>query len=47
MGACDMLIQQLGCKTAGFLFLIELEGCKGRDKIKKISENVISLAIFD
>ena len=37
VGACDSLVKQLGCTTAGFLFIIELEGCKGREKLKKIS----------
>ncbi len=45
--AAAQLAEKLGAKTAGFTFIIELVGLKGREKLLKTTPMVFSLAKYN
>jgi adenine phosphoribosyltransferase len=44
--AASKLVQQQGAEIAGYAFTVELSFLKGRDKLRKFSENIISLVEY-
>lgn len=46
VGAATQLVQQLGGEVAGYSFIVGLDFLKGAEKLKKNSENIITLVSY-